>query len=99
MARQVDQCRATSNGRQPAAHHPCARPAIFHPPGDAEPNRGLQTMSYKPAMPEIHVNVYGTGRDKAVPDAARFDKGTSTVEGAQEAADAVRNHVPGDAER
>jgi hypothetical protein len=56
-------------------------------------------MSYKPAMPEIHVNVYGTGRDKAVPDAARFDKGTSTVEGAQEAADAVRNHVPGDAER
>jgi hypothetical protein len=56
-------------------------------------------MSYKPEMPPIHVSIYGTGRDKPVPAAAKFDVGTSTREGAQEASDAVRNHVPGDAER
>jgi hypothetical protein len=56
-------------------------------------------MSYKPPMPDIHVSVYGTGRDKPVPDAARFDKGTSTVEGAQQAADARRAQRPGDAGR
>lgn len=55
--------------------------------------------SYKPEMPTVHVSVYGTGRDKPVPDAARYGKGTSTVEGAQKAADARRAQTPGDHEK
>jgi hypothetical protein len=41
--------------------------------------------------PDVLIDTYG---NKA-PDAARFDKGTSAREGAQEAQDARRNAKPG----
>jgi hypothetical protein len=45
--------------------------------------------------PGILVNTYGT----RAPAAAKFGVGTSTREGAKEAADAQRAQRPGDAER
>jgi hypothetical protein len=51
-------------------------------------------MSNENTKPDHLVDVYG---DSArAPDAAKFGKGTSTREGAQQAQDARRNARPGD---
>jgi len=50
----------------------------------AAANRGV--------VPDVLVDTYG---NKDVPDAARFGKGTSTTQGAQQAQDARRNATPG----
>jgi hypothetical protein len=45
------------------------------------------------SKPELLISTYG---NRGVPDAARFGKGTSTHEGAQEAQDARREVKPGE---